>query len=229
MKIFLDTANLNEIREIAAWGILAGVTTNPSLMAKEKGADFRETIEEICRLVNGPVSAEVIATDVEGMLAEARRYAAWHPNVVVKIPLIPNGISAVSVLAREGIKTNVTLCFNANQALFAALVGATFVSPFVGRLDDVSEDGMALIRDIVRIYHNYPSLKTHVLAASIRHPRHLVEAALAGADIATVPTAVLRQAIKHPLTDAGLEKFLSDWKKRETEQRVEMPLALARV
>ncbi|MBI4788904.1 MAG: fructose-6-phosphate aldolase [Chloroflexi bacterium] len=216
MKIFLDTANLDEIREIAAWGILSGVTTNPSLLAKEQGADFRETIAEICRLVNGPVSAEVIATDVPGVLAEAREYAAWHPNVVVKIPLTPNGISAVSILAREGIKTNVTLCFSANQALLAALAGATFVSPFVGRLDDISEDGMALIRDIVKIFRNYAYIKTHVLAASIRHPRHLVEAALAGADVATVPTAVLKQAIKHPLTDAGLEKFLSDWNKRST-------------
>ncbi len=216
MKIFLDTANLGEIREIAAWGILAGVTTNPSLLAKEKGADFRATIAEICQLVNGPVSAEVIATDVPAMLAEARQYAAWHPNVVVKIPLIPNGISAAAVLAREGIQTNVTLCFNANQALFAALAGATFVSPFVGRLDDISEDGMGLIRDIVRIYRNY-DLRTQVLAASIRHPRHITDAALAGADVATIPTAVLKQAIKHPLTDAGLEKFLSDWKKREAE------------
>ena len=229
MQIFLDTANLDEIREIAAWGILAGVTTNPSLLAKEKGADFRATIEEICRLVNGPVSAEVISTDVAGMLDEARRYAAWHPNVVVKIPLTPTGISAVSTLAREGIKTNVTLCFNANQALFTALAGATYVSPFVGRLDDISEDGMALIRDIVQIFRNYPQLKTKVLAASIRHPRHLTDAALAGADVATVPTAMLKQAIKHPLTDAGLEKFLSDWKKRQADTRVEMPRELAHV
>lgn len=213
MQLYLDTANLNEIREIAAWGILSGVTTNPTLLAREKNADMRAVIGEICRLVDGPISAEVISEDVAGMLREGREYAAWHPNVVIKIPMTPAGLTAVAQLAREGIRTNVTLVFNANQALFSARAGAYFVSPFLGRLDDISEDGMGLVRDIVRIYRNYPAITTRVLAASIRHPRHIVEAALAGADVATCPYKVLKQAVTHPLTDAGIEKFLADWRK----------------
>ena len=212
MKIFLDTANLDEIREIANWGILAGVTTNPTLMSKERG-DFRQIVEEICEIVNGPVSVEVVATDTEGMVEEARRYAAWHPHVVVKIPMLPAGLAATSQLAQEGIKVNMTLIFNPNQALFAALAGATYVSPFLGRVDDISTEGMTLVREIVEVFRNDPSIKTQVLAASLRHPRHLVEAAKAGAHVATCPTKVIKQAMAHPLTDIGLERFLADWQR----------------
>jgi transaldolase len=210
MKIFLDTADLGEIREVHAWGILDGVTTNPSLIAKQ-GGDFLETIHSICELVQGPVSAEVIAQDAEGMIREGRLLSRVHEHVVVKVPLTPAGISATSVLAGEGIPVNVTLCFNVPQAIFAAKAGAAYVSPFVGRLDDASEDGMALIEQIVTAFDNYPDLDTEVLAASIRHPRHVADCARVGADVITAPYKVLVQAIQHPLTDIGNKKFLADW------------------
>jgi transaldolase len=210
MRIFLDTANIDEIREVARWGILTGVTTNPTLMSKTSGKSHEQVIEEIAEVVDGPISAETVSLDTEGMLNEGRRFAKWHPNVVIKVPSTPNGWAAVKQLKAEGIRTNVTLCFSANQALFAALAGAYIISPFVGRLDDISEDGMQVVRDTVEIYrkHNLPTL---VLAASIRHPLHIIEAAKAGADIATVPYKVLEQATKHPLTDKGIETFLKDW------------------
>jgi len=212
MKFFIDTANLDEIREAASWGILDGCTTNPSLMAKE-GRDFAETIHEICEIVQGPVSAEVVAQDAAGMVREGRLLAKISEHVVIKVPLLPEGIKATSVLSSEGIAVNVTLCFQAGQALMAAKAGATYVSPFVGRLDDISSDGMDLIRQIVQIYANYPELPTQVLAASIRHPEHLIQSALLGADVATVPFKVLRQMFDHPLTDKGNVAFLKDWEK----------------
>lgn len=218
MRIFLDTANLDEIREIAGWGILSGVTTNPTLMSKNAGMTHEAVIKEIASIVNGPISAETISPDTEGMLKEARVFAAWHPNVVVKVPSTPAGWSAVSRLKAEGIRTNVTLCFTAPQALFAALAGAYIISPFVGRLDDISQDGMQVVRDIVTIYRQH-NLSTLVLAASIRHPLHLIEAAKAGADIATVPYAVLQAAAKHPLTDQGIEKFTKDWSRFTAEAK----------
>jgi transaldolase len=217
MRIFLDTADIAEIREVARWGILSGITTNPTLMSKTAGKSHEAVIREIAELVDGPISAETISLDTDGMLAEARRFAAWHHNVVVKVPSTPNGWAAVKRLAEEGIRTNVTLCFNANQALFAALAGAYIISPFVGRLDDTSEDGMQVVRDTVAIYRQQ-HLETLVLAASIRHPLHIIEAAKAGADIATVPFKVLEQAAKHPLTDKGIEAFLKDWEKFQREQ-----------
>ena len=212
MRIFLDTADIAEIREAARWGILSGVTTNPTLMSKTSGKRHEDVIREIADIVEGPISAETISLDTAGMLEEGRRFAKWHPNVVVKVPSTPNGWAAVSQLKQDGIRTNVTLCFTANQALFAALAGAYIISPFVGRLDDISEDGMQVVRDTVEIYrkHNLPTL---VLAASIRHPLHIIESARAGADIATVPFKVLEQASKHPLTDKGIDQFLADWKK----------------
>ncbi len=211
MKLFIDSANLKEIREAAAMGLVDGVTTNPSLVSKE-GRPFRQTIEEICQVVDGPISAEVTAVDCEGMLREGRELAKIHPNVVVKVPLIAEGLKATRIFAEEGTRTNVTLCFSPNQALLAAKAGAFIVSPFVGRLDDISENGMALIQQIVTIYKNY-QFKTQVLVASVRHPVHVVEAAMMGADIATMPYAVMMQLIKHPLTDIGLKKFLADWEK----------------
>lgn len=210
MKLFIDTANLDEIREVHSWGVLAGVTTNPSLIAKE-GRDFIEVIHEICELVQGPVSAETIAQDVDGMVREGRLLAQVHEHVVVKVPLTEAGLAATRRLSDEGIRVNVTLCFQASQALLAGLAGATYISPFVGRVDDVSWNGTELIRQIVDIYAQSASIETQVLAASIRHPLHLVDAALAGADVATCPYKVLKQAIKHPLTDIGNEKFLADW------------------
>lgn len=217
MRIFLDTANIDEIREAARWGILSGVTTNPTLMSRNAGKTHEQVIREIAEIVDGPISAETISLETEGMLEEARRFAAWHPNVVVKVPSTPNGWAAVKRLASEGIRTNVTLCFSANQALFAALAGAYIISPFVGRLDDISEDGMQVVRDTVEIYHKH-SLPTLVLAASIRSPLHIIAAAKAGADIATVPFKVLEQAARHPLTDSGIETFLRDWKKFQSAQ-----------
>ena len=211
MKFFIDTANIKEIKEAASYGLLDGVTTNPSLVAKE-GKDFREILQEIIKIVDGPISAEVISTDYEGILKEARELAKIHKNIVVKVPLIKEGIKAVKTLSEEGIKTNVTLCFSPSQALLAAKAGATYISPFVGRLDDISHDGMGLIQQIVDIYKNY-NYKTEVLVASIRHPLHLVEAAIMGADVATMPFDVIEKLFKHPLTDIGLEKFLNDWKK----------------
>ena len=211
MKFFIDTANVKEIREAASLGILDGVTTNPSLVAKE-GKDFHGVLREIVSIVNGPISAEVTATDKEGMLAEGRELARIHPNIVIKVPLTLVGLQSCKALRNEGIKTNVTLCFSPSQALLAAKAGATYVSPFIGRLDDISHDGMELIGLIRTIYDNY-GFETEILAASLRHPRHVVEAALAGADVATIPFKVVMQLIKHPLTDIGQEKFLADWKK----------------
>ncbi len=208
MKIFIDTADVDEIRDAAAMGVVDGVTTNPSLVAKS-GRPYREVVEEICELVDGPISAEVIATDVAGILEEARDVAGWHPNVVVKVPLIPDGLKAVKTLTNEGIKTNVTLCFSATQGLLAAKAGATYVSPFIGRIDDISGDGMELIAQLRTIYDNY-GYATEILAASIRHPKHVVEAAMIGADVCTIPHKVILQLAKHPLTDLGLAKFLAD-------------------
>ena len=215
MKFFIDTANINEIKEAASLGVLDGVTTNPSLVAKE-GKNFRELLDEIVKIVDGPISAEVIATDSEGMLKEARELAAIHKNIVVKIPLIKEGLKAVKTLSGEGINTNVTLCFSPSQALLAAKAGATYVSPFVGRLDDISTRDMELMSPIVQIYSNY-NYQTEVLVASIRHPLHLVEAALMGADVCTIPFAVINKLFNHPLTDIGIDKFLSDWKKLDNK------------
>ncbi|MBI2154216.1 MAG: fructose-6-phosphate aldolase [Candidatus Rokubacteria bacterium] len=211
MKIFLDTASINELKEGVAMGILDGCTTNPSLIAKEK-RPFRPLVEEICSIVPGPVSLEVVATDVEGMVKEGKELAQIAPNVVVKCPLTKDGLKAVKRLTSEGVKVNQTLCFSASQALLSAKAGATYISPFLGRLDDISHVGMDLIRQIVTIYQNY-GFKTQVLAASIRNPLHVVDAALAGAHVATMPFAVLEQLMKHPLTDIGLKKFLDDWNK----------------
>ena len=213
MKIFIDTANIDEIKEAARLGVLDGVTTNPSLVAKE-GKEFRTLLKEICSLVDGPISAEVIATDYEGMMKEAHSLAKIHKNIVVKIPLIKEGLKAVKTLSDEKIKTNVTLCFSAPQALLAAKAGATFISPFIGRLDDIGQEGMQLIEQIVTIYHNY-HFRTQVLVASVRHPLHVIEAALLGADVCTMPFKVIDQLIKHPLTDIGIERFLADWKKMQ--------------
>lgn len=215
MKFFIDTANISEIREAKSLGVLDGVTTNPSLVAKE-GKNFRELLDEIIKIVDGPISAEVLAVDYDGIVKEARALSKIHHNIVVKVPLIKEGLKAVRTLSDEDIKTNVTLCFSATQALLAAKAGATYISPFIGRLDDVSTDGMELIEQIITIYNNY-SFATQVLAASIRHPIHVLQAALLGADVATMPLKVLDQLIHHPLTDIGLEKFLSDWKKSETK------------
>ena len=211
MKFFVDTANLGEIKEAAELGLVDGVTTNPSLVAKEGDIDFKERIAEICEIIDGDVSAEVTALDTEGMLAEGRELAKIAPNVVIKCPLTWDGLKATRIFAEEGTKVNVTLCFSSTQALLAAKAGAAYISPFVGRLDDISLDGMQLIRDIVLIYDNY-GYETEVLAASIRHPIHIVESALAGADVATVPFGVFKKIVKHPLTDSGLEAFLADWK-----------------
>jgi transaldolase len=211
MKFFLDTANLDEIREVAGWGILDGVTTNPSLVAKEGGA-FEDRIREICAIVPGPVSAEAVSTRADEIVPEARRLAAIAPNVAVKIPVGIEGLKATKVLARENVAVNMTLVFSASQALLAAKAGARFVSPFIGRLDDASEDGMALIGEITTIFENY-RIETEVIVASVRHPRHVVEAALLGADIATIPYGVMEKLVRHPLTDIGIERFLSDWRK----------------
>jgi transaldolase len=213
MKFFIDTANIAEIREAASMGVLDGVTTNPSLVAKE-GKEFRKLLEEICAIVDGPISAEVISTDFDGMMKEGRELSKIHKNIVVKVPLIKEGLKAVKALKSEGIRTNVTLCFSPTQALVAAKAGAYFISPFIGRLDDISHSGMDLIRQIVTIYRNY-RFETQVLVASVRHPLHVVEAAMIGADICTIPFKVIEQLIKHPLTDAGLQKFLEDWNKSQ--------------
>jgi transaldolase len=217
MKFFVDTADLGEIRELAATGLVDGVTTNPTLVAKA-GRDFREIIAEICAIVPGPVSAEVAATDLDGMLKEGRALAKIANNVTVKVPLTWAGLKACKALRTEGTMVNVTLCFSANQALLAAKAGATFVSPFVGRLDDTGADGMGLVREIRTIYDNYADLRTQILAASIRNVLHVKQAAMIGADVVTVPPAVLRALVSHPLTDKGLEMFLADWKK--TGQRI---------
>ncbi len=215
MKFFIDTANFNEIHEANALGILDGVTTNPSLIAKE-GKPFKETIIAICKEVNGPVSSEVVAIDYEGMLKEGRDYATWAKNIVVKLPTTRDGIKACKQLTSEGIKVNMTLVFSATQALLCAKAGATYCSPFIGRLDDIAQDGMELIREIVVIYENY-DYKTEILTASVRHPLHVVQAAMAGSHVATIPAKVIDQMFKHPLTDKGLETFLSDWKKANSK------------
>ena len=212
MKFFIDTANVDEIREANDMGIICGVTTNPSLIAKE-GRDFNEVIKEITEIVDGPISGEVKATTekAEDMVAEGREIAAIHPNMVVKIPMTAEGLKAVKILSAEGIKTNVTLVFTANQALLAARAGASYVSPFLGRLDDISTDGTELIRDIVQIFDNYPEITTEIICASTRHPLHITDCAKAGADIATVPYKVLMQMVRHPLTDEGIDKFRKDY------------------
>jgi transaldolase len=212
MKFFVDTADVAEIRELAATGLLDGVTTNPSLVAKA-GRDFKTIIREICDIVPGPVSAEVAALDADGMIAEGRTLAKIADNVTVKVPLTMDGLKACRVLTGEGTMVNVTLCFSATQALLAAKAGATFISPFIGRLDDIGLDGMELIREIRTIYDNYPGLGTEILAASIRTVNHVKDAAMIGADVATIPPAILKALIRHPLTDKGIETFLADWKK----------------
>ena len=209
MRIFLDTANIEEIREAAKLGVLSGVTTNPTLMAKERGVEYKERVVEICEVVKGPVSAECIARDVPGIIAEAREVAGWHPDVVVQIPIDAAGLEATAKLAKEGVKVNMTLVFSVNQSLLAALAGAAYVSPFVGRLDDAGHDGMEVVRDTVEIFDRY-NLPSQVIAASLRHPRHVIAAAKAGAHIATLPYKVLLAMLKHPLTDAGIERFLAD-------------------
>ncbi len=211
MKFFIDTADVAEIKEALDLGLCDGVTTNPSLVAKT-GRSFEDVLKEIVSIVHGPVSAEVTAVDFDGMMKEAHVYAKFAPNVVIKVPLILEGLKAVKALTAEGIRTNVTLCFSANQALLAAKAGATYISPFVGRLDDISEDGMALIAQILEIYRNY-DFGTQVLVASVRNPLHVVQAARMGADVATIPFSVLAQLAQHPLTDIGLKKFLADWEK----------------
>jgi transaldolase len=213
MKFFIDTANLDEIREANEMGLIDGVTTNPSLIAKEGGVDFEKHIAAICEMVPGDVSVEVTSLEAAGMLEEGRKFAKIAPNVVIKCPLTLEGLKATRTFREEGTKVNVTLCFSAAQAILAAKAGATYISPFIGRLDDIAQDGMQLIRDIVQIYDNY-GFTTEVLAASIRHPMHIVDCALAGADVATIPFKVIQQLVKHPLTDKGLDAFLSDWKKR---------------
>lgn len=210
MIFFLDTANLDELREAASWGVISGVTTNPSLVAKEGDVDFGSHVKAVTEIVDGPVSVEVLSTETDGMIEEARSLAGISPNIVVKIPMTPAGMGAAKVISSEGIPVNVTLVFSPPQALLAAAAGASYVSPFVGRLDDIGEDGVGVVADIVSIFR-MQDIKTKVLAASIRHPAHVTQCALAGADVATVPFKVLKQLFHHPLTDNGLERFLSDW------------------
>lgn len=211
MEIFIDSADIDEIRDAAAMGVIDGVTTNPSLVAKT-GRPFKEVLVDICEVVDGPISAEVIATDYDGIIGEARTLAAMHENIVVKVPLLAEGLKAVRTLTEEGIRTNVTLCFSATQGLLAAKAGATYISPFIGRVDDISGSGMEIVEQLVTVYGNY-GLGTKVLAASIRHPLHVVQAAMIGADVATIPHKVIHQLLKHPLTEIGLERFLADAKK----------------
>lgn len=210
MRIFIDSANVEEIKELNSMGFLEGVTTNPSLVAKEK-RDYKQVLQEICSIVDGPISAEVLALEYDGMITEARELAAVHPNVVIKIPLTESGLKAIHTLRQEGIKTNATLIFSANQALLAARAGAAYVSPFLGRVDDIGNDGLILLEDIMDVFDQY-LLETEVIAASIRHPMHVVQAARLGSHIATIPYKVIKQMIKHPLTEAGIEKFINDWK-----------------
>ena len=209
MKFFIDTANLDEIKEINSWGVLKGVTTNPSLIAKE-GRDFKTVVGEIAEIVDGPISAEVVSEDHEGMLEEARDLAKIHENIIIKVPMTAEGLKAVKILADEGIKTNVTLIFSANQALLAARAGASYVSPFIGRLDDIGHEGIEIVRDVSEIFAIY-DIDTEIISASIRHPMHVLETARAGADIGTIPFKVFNQLLEHPLTDIGIEKFLKDW------------------
>ena len=212
MRIFLDTANLDELRHAAKLGVVSGVTTNPSLVAKEGRSDYESVVKEICSIIDGPISAEVLSLDAEGMIKEAREVSSWHENVVVKIPTSGAGLEAISALSKENVKTNMTLCFSANQALLGAIAGATYVSPFVGRLDDIGHDGMEVVADTVEVFtiHDFD---TQVIAASLRHALHPVAAARAGAHIATMPYKVLMQMVHHPLTDIGIEKFAADWRK----------------
>ncbi|AMA71610.1 MULTISPECIES: fructose-6-phosphate aldolase [Aneurinibacillus] len=213
MKFFIDTANVNEIREVNEWGVLAGVTTNPSLVAKE-GRDFEETLKEIIDIVDGPISAEVISLDAEGMIEEGEKLASLSKNIVIKVPMTIEGLKAVKYFTKKKIKTNVTLVFSATQALLAARAGATYVSPFLGRLDDISHEGLQLIKDISQIFsvHN---IETEIISASVRHPLHVVECAKMGADIATIPYKIFKQMVQHPLTDIGIERFLADWEKAQ--------------
>lgn len=224
MKFFVDTADLDEIKEANDMGVLDGVTTNPSLVKQEGNIDFHDRVYEICEIVSGPVSAEVTATDFDGIMEEAHTLAQIHDQVVVKVPLIKSGIKALKALDRDGIDTNCTLCFSPSQALLAAKAGATYISPFIGRIDDISSNGMQLIEEIVQIYQNY-SYDTEVLAASIRHPMHVKEAALAGADVATMPFEVIKKLLDHPLTDRGLERFLADWEEYQEAMKAEAGMA----
>jgi len=212
MRIFLDTANIDQIRQAAKLGIISGITTNPSLVSREGPSDYKAVIKEICSIIPGPISAEVVTEETEAMIKQARDIATWAPNIVIKIPATTAGLEIISTLTKEDIKVNMTLCFSLNQALLGALAGATYVSPFVGRLDDIGHDGMELVRDIVDVF-SYYDLPTEVIAASIRHPQHCVAAAKAGAHIATIPYNVLMQMMPHPLTDTGIARFLSDWQR----------------
>jgi len=216
MQIFLDTANIEQIGQAARLGVISGVTTNPSLVSKEGKADYEAVVKEICSLIPGPISVEVLVEKAEDMIEQAQKIAEWAPNVVVKIPATTAGLEAISTLAKMKVKVNMTLCFSLNQAILGALAGASYVSPFVGRLDDIGEDGMGLVRDIVDVFEYY-EFDTQVIAASIRHPQHCVAAAMAGAHIATVPYKVLTQMIQHPLTDIGVARFLSDWQRLSEE------------
>lgn len=213
MKLFIDTANIEEIKEIAKWGVIDGVTTNPSLIAKE-GRDFKTVVSEISKIVDGPISAEVNSYDTENMVKEARELAKIHKNIVVKVPMTKEALSAISILSKEGIKTNCTLIFSSNQALLAARAGATYVSPFIGRIDDIGYDGITLIKDIMQIFNNF-GIETEVIAASIRTINHVNEAAKAGSDIATIPYKIFQQMVKHPLTDKGIDVFIKDWEKHK--------------
>ena len=213
MDIFLDTANIDQIRQAAELGIISGVTTNPSLLSKEATADYESVTKTICSIISGPVSVEVLAEDAEAMIEEARLKASWAPNVNIKIPITADGLKATSTLSEENINVNMTLCFSANQALLGALAGATYVSIFVGRLDDAGHDGMQVVQEVIEILDNYPELDTQLIAASLRHPLHCTQAALLGADILTVPYNVLMQMIQHPMTDTGIKRFLADWEK----------------
>jgi transaldolase len=212
MQIFVDTANIDQIRQAARLGVISGVTTNPSLLSKEGTADYESVVKEICSIVKGPVSVEVLSEEADAMIAEARVKAAWASNVNIKIPITAEGLRATSVLSEENVKINMTLCFSPNQALLGALAGATYVSIFIGRLDDAGHDGMQVVEDTISILENYPDLEAQVIAASIRNPMHVTYAAMAGADIATIPYGVLMQMIQHPMTDVGIKRFLSDWK-----------------
>ena len=212
MQIFLDTANIDQIRQAAELGIISGVTTNPSLLSKEATSDYESVTKKICSIISGPVSVEVLAEDADAMVEEARLKASWAPNVNIKVPITADGLKATSILSKENIDVNMTLCFSANQALLGALAGATYVSVFVGRLDDAGHDGMQVVEEVIEILDNYPELDTQVIAASIRHPLHCTQSARMGADILTVPYNVLMQMIRHPLTDVGIKRFLEDWK-----------------
>lgn len=209
MFLFIDSANVDEIREVSEWGVISGVTTNPSLIAKE-GRNFHQVVQEICSIVDGPISAEVVSLKAEDMLPEAENLAAIHPNVIIKVPMTEEGLKAVYLLAKKGIRTNVTLIFSANQALLAARAGASFVSPFVGRIDDVGQDGLEVVADTVQVFAQH-GLETEIIAASIRHPLHVLDAAKVGADIATIPYGILKKMVRHPLTDVGIQSFLKDW------------------